>query len=103
MLLYTIIHQTINPMEFWRSRSLGDLDQRSHVSCLSTFSKGFSPETTGSISFNFHMQPPSKEGKNVYIFGLGHITMVAASPVYSKNIEKSFSLKPLGRLPCDLE
>ena len=36
-------------MKFYRSRSFCDLDLRSHVSCLSTFSKGSSSETTGSI------------------------------------------------------
>ena len=51
VLFDTIMHQNLTPMEFWRSRSFGD--QKPPVSCLSTFSKGFSSETTGPISFKF--------------------------------------------------
>ena len=40
LLFDTIMHKNLNPMEFWRSRSLEDLGQRSHVSCLSTVLKG---------------------------------------------------------------
>ena len=40
-----------------------------NVSCLSSCSKGFSSETTGPIPFKFHLQPPSKGAKIVYIFG----------------------------------
>ena len=64
--------------------------QRSHVSCLSTFSKGFCSETTGSISFKFHMQSSSKGGKKVYIFDLGHMTKLVAMPIYGKNLKKKF-------------
>ena len=47
------------------------------------------------------MQPPSKKGKKVYIFGLDHITKIAAMliHVYGKNIKKSTSPDPLGGLP----
>ena len=69
------------------------------MSCLSTFSKGFFHETTGTISFKFYMQPPSIRGTIVYIFRLGHMTKVAAMPIYGKNIKKSSSPEPLGRLP----
>ena len=55
-------------MKFWRSRSFGDIGQRSHASCLSTFSNGFLSEITWAISFKFHMQPPSKGGKKISIF-----------------------------------
>ena len=40
-------------IKIWRSRSFGDLVQRSHVSCLSTFLKDFFSEATGQISFKF--------------------------------------------------
>ena len=39
-----------------------------------TSSKDFSSETTGLVSFKFHMQPPSKVGKKVYMCGQGHMT-----------------------------
>ena len=61
-----------------------DLGQRSHISCLSTFSKGFSSETTEPISYKFHMLPPSKGGEKVFIFGLGHMTKIAVMPIYVK-------------------
>ena len=50
----------------------------------STFSKDFSSETTGPISIKFHMQPLDRGGKNVYIFRLGHMTKMAAMPIYGK-------------------
>ena len=80
------------------SDSFGDFGQRSQVSCLSTFSKGFFSETTVPISFKFHMQPSSKGGKKVYIFHPGHMTKMAAMPIYGKNFNKSSS-EPLGQLP----
>ena len=68
MLLDTIMHQNLTPMEFKRSRSTGDFGQRSAFTCLSTFSKGFSSVTTWRISFKFHMQPPGKgERKLIYL------------------------------------
>ena len=42
VLFGTMVHSNSTNMKFWRSRSFDDLGQRSHVSCLSTFSKGFS-------------------------------------------------------------
>ena len=54
---------------------------------MSTFSKGFFSETTGPISFKFHMQPSSKGGKKVYIFSPGHMTKMAALRIYGKNLE----------------
>ena len=61
--------------------SFVDPGQRSHISCLSTYSTGFSSETT--------VQPPSKGGKKVYKFRPGHMTKMAARPIYNKNLKKS--------------
>ena len=47
-----IIQLTSNLMKFLRSRSFGDLGQRSHVSCPSTFSKGFFQM---GLLFQFHL------------------------------------------------
>ena len=52
--------------------------------CLSTILKDFSSEKTGPISIKFHMQPLGKGGKKIYIFRLGHITKMAALPIYGK-------------------
>ena len=59
---------------------------KGQVSCLSTFSNGFSSETTGSILFKFHMQLPGRMEKKVYLFRSGHMTKVAPMPVYGKNL-----------------
>ena len=66
-------------MEFQRSRSLGDLGQRSHVSCLSTFSEDLLSETTGPISCKFHTQPP--------LFSQGHMTKMATMLINGKNLK----------------
>ena len=62
----------------------------------STFSKDFSSETTGPISIKFHMQPLNRGGKKVYIFRPGHMTKMAAMPIYGNNFKKSSSPEPLG-------
>ena len=46
VLFDTIMHSVSTPMKFERSRLFG---QRSHVSFVSIFSKGFSSETTEPI------------------------------------------------------
>ena len=61
----------------------------------STFSKDFSFETTGPISIKFHMQPLDRGENKVCIFRPGHLTKMAAMPIYSKNLKKS-SPEPLG-------
>ena len=61
----------------------------------STFSKDFSSETTGPISIKFHMQPLDSGGKKVYTFRPGHMTKIAAMPIYVKNLKKSSSPDPL--------
>ena len=69
------------------------------VCLLSTFSEHCFSETTGPISIKFHMQPPGKGGEKVFIFGPGHMTKMAAMPLYVKNFNKSPSPEPLGQLP----
>ena len=61
----------------------------------SIFSKDFSSETTRPISIKFHMQPLNRGGKKVYIFRPGHMTKMAAMPIYGKNLKKSSSSEPL--------
>ena len=59
----------------------------------STFSKDFSSETTGPMSIKFHMQPLDRGGKKVYIFHPGHMTKMAAMPIYGKNLKKNLLLQ----------
>ena len=67
--------------------------------CLSTILKDFSSENTGPISIKFHMQPLGKGGEKIYIVCPCHITKMATLPIYGKNLKKSSSPKPPGRLP----
>ena len=51
----------------------------------STISNDFSSETTGPIATKFHIQPPGPLGKKSCSNGLGHMTNMAAMPIYGKN------------------
>ena len=63
----------------------------------STISNDFSSETTGPIATKFHIQPPGPLGKKSCSNGLGHMTNMAAMPIYGKNLKKSSSPEPLDR------
>ena len=67
-----------------------------YVCCLSTFLNIFSSETTRPIEAKFHMQPPWDRGTKDYSNGLGHMTKMAAMPIYGKNLKKSSSPEPNG-------
>ena len=58
---------------------------------LSTFSK-ISSETTGPIEAKFHMKPPWDERTKVCSNGSGHMTKMAAMPIYGKNLKQSSSV-----------
>ena len=40
----------------------------------------------GQFELNFIYRHQAKGGKTVYILGLGHITKMAAMPIYDKNL-----------------
>ena len=63
----------------------------------STISNDFSSETTGPIATKFNIQPPGPLGKKNCSNGLGHMTNMAAMPIYGKNLKKSSSPEPLDR------
>ena len=56
----------------------------------------FSSETTGPIKVKFHMEPPWDGGRQVCSNGPGHMTKVAAMPIYDINLKKSSSLESKG-------
>ena len=58
------------------------------------FSKFFSSETAWPIKAKFYVKPPLEGGLNVYINGPGHMTKMAAMPIYGKNLNKSSSPEP---------
>ena len=56
----------------------------------STISKIFSSETTGPIKAKLHVEHPLEKGTKVYINDLGHMTKMAAMPIYGKNHKRIF-------------
>ena len=67
---------------------------------LSTISNIFSSETALPIKAKFYVEPPWEGGRKVCINGPGHMTKMAA--IYGKNLKKSSSPEPAGRLPRNL-
>ena len=55
--------------------------------CMSTFSNIFSSETTGPIKVKFHVELPWDGGTKVCSNGPGHMTKMAAIPIYVKNLK----------------
>ena len=70
-----------------------------YVCMLSTFSNIFSSETTGPIEAKFHVEPPWDGVTKVCSNGPGHMTKLAAMPIYGKNLKKSSSPEPKGQRP----
>ena len=68
----------------------------------STFSNSFSSETALAIKAKFYVEPPWEGGTKVYINGPGHMTKMAATPIYGKNLKKSSSPEPVGQFPRNL-
>ena len=56
-----------------------------------TFSKIFFSETAWPIKAKFYVDPPWEGGTKVYINGPGHMTKMAATPIYDKKPSKIFS------------
>ena len=65
------------------------------------FSNVFSSETAWSIKAKFYVEPRWEGGTKVCINGPGHMTKMAAMPIYGKNLKKS-SPEPVGRFPRNL-
>ena len=57
----------------------------------------FSSEITGPVETRFHVEPPWDGGMKVCSNGPGHMTKMAAMPIYGKNLEKSSSPEAKGR------
>ena len=51
-----------------------------------TFSNIFSSETARPIKAKFYVEPPWEGGTKVCINGPGHMTKMAAMPIYGKNL-----------------
>ena len=70
---------------------------------LSYLSKVFSSETTWPIRAKFYAEPPWEGGTKLCTNGPGHMTKIAAMPIYGKNLYKSSSPEPVGRFLRNLE
>ena len=57
----------------------------------STFSNFFFLETAWPIEAKFYVEPPWDGGLKVWSNGLGHMTKMAAIPIYGKNLKKIIS------------
>ena len=73
--------------EYQKSRSFIDLGPGS---LRFTFSNFFFLETARTIEARFHVEPPHDGGMKVCSNGPGHMTNMAAMPVYGKNHKKIF-------------
>ena len=75
--------------------------RRSHCRCrCPPFSNVFSSETTWPIKAKFYVEPPWEGGTKVCING--HMTKMAAMPIYGLNLKKNSSPEPAGRFPRNL-
>ena len=59
-----------------------------------TISNILSFETAWPIEAKFYVEPPWEGGTKVCINGPGHMTKMAAMPIYGKNLKKSSSRGP---------
>ena len=60
----------------------------------STFSNFLSLEIAGPMKAKFHVETPWDERMKGGSNGPGHMTNIAAMPIYGKNLKKSSSLEP---------
>ena len=63
----------------------------------STLLNIFSSETAWPIKVKFHLKPLWDRGTKVCSNSPGHMTNMAATPIYGKNLKKSSSPEPKGR------
>ena len=75
--------------------------RRPCVRCPSVhhFQRSSSPKTAGPIKAKFHIEPQWDGGTKVYSRGLSHMTKMAATPIYGKNLSKIFYSRTRGPLP----
>ena len=69
---------------------------------LVLWSNIFSSETAWPIKAKFYLEPPWEGGTKVYINDPGHMTKMAATPIYGKPLQKSSSPEPAGRFSRNL-
>ena len=83
----------MNLYEYQRSRSFIDIGPRSHIFNIFKF---LFLRTAWPIQAKFYVEPPLGWGDESLSNGLGHMTKMAAMPIYGKNLKKSSSPEPNG-------
>ena len=57
----------------------------------------FSQKTVGRFGTKIEMKALGRKGMKIYTNELGHMTNMAAMPIYAENLKKSSSPEPLDR------
>ena len=76
--------------------------RRPSVGVCSQCSNIFFSETAGPIKAKFYVEPPWVGGTIFCSRHLGHMTKMAATPIYGKTLQKSSSPEPVGRFSRNL-
>ena len=72
------------------------LSVRRRLSSVRSHFQTSSPlKTAWPIKAKFYVEPPWEGGTKVYMNGPGHMTKMAAMPIYGKNLKKSSSPEPV--------
>ena len=92
---FYFVHVSFSFLAHLSGRLMGELIvyqslRRQSVVRPSTISNIFSSETTGPIKFKLHMETLWDAGTKVCSNGSGHMTKMAATPIYGKNPLKIF-------------
>ena len=64
---------------------------------IQQFQTSFSEKPLCGIEAKFHVEPQLDRGTKDCSNGPGHMTKMAAMPIYGKNMKNSSSLEPKGR------
>ena len=93
------LNELMKLSEYQRSRSFFDLGERSlRFQSLNLFLA----ETVGRFGTKIRMKAWGRIGMKIYINELGHMTNMAAMPIYGKNLKKSSSPEPIDPWPWNL-
>ena len=77
--------------KFQRSRLTFALSAKvAHIVVLSIYQNIVFSQTIGPIELKFHVKTPYDKSAKIYTKYFGHMTKMAATPIYGKNLLKIF-------------
>ena len=77
--------------KFQRSRLTFALSAKvAHIVVQSIYENIVFSQTIGLIELKFHMKTPNDKSANIYTKFFGHMTKMADTPIYGKNLLKIF-------------